>query len=211
MRPSASGSRLFLANSSSSRLVVLDSRPASSSAAPAAEDAPELGAGMHDEMHGRADPGIGPFAGSAAARRPQRDQPRGAGAAGEQQHHGAEHEEGEAGDERDGGVGQERPDHMGAGHEEIAENAAEPVRQRPALRLGQGGQSRGQQDDRAAGQASSRILRRAGVVRNTRCQPQAASGRNRMIEASPSDWMARSATTAPQLPSTLRGGARSRC
>ena len=26
-----------------------------------------------------------------------------------------------------------------------------------------------------------------------------------MIEARPSDWMARSATTAPQLPSTLRG------
>ena len=29
-----------------------------------------------------------------------------------------------------------------------------------------------------------------------------------MIEASPSDWMARSATTAPQLPSRLRGMAR---
>jgi hypothetical protein len=28
-----------------------------------------------------------------------------------------------------------------------------------------------------------------------------------MIEAIPSDWMARSATTAPQLPSTLRGAA----
>ena len=58
------------------------------------------------------------------------------------------------------------------------------------------------------GQARSRIRLRAGAVRKTRCQPQAASGRKRMIEASPRDWMARSATTAPQLPSTLRGMAR---
>ena len=29
-----------------------------------------------------------------------------------------------------------------------------------------------------------------------------------MIEASPKDWMARSATTAPQPPSRLRGAAR---
>ncbi len=60
----------------------------------------------------------------------------------------------------------------------------------------------------AAGQASSLSLRRFGTVRNTRCHPQAASGRKRMIEASPKDWMARSATTAPQFPSTLRGAAR---
>ena len=46
-------------------LVVLIAR-----VAPAAEQAPELCAGMHDVMHGRADPGIGPFAGSAAAWRP---------------------------------------------------------------------------------------------------------------------------------------------
>src|SRR6185437_2040264 len=52
--------------------------------APATEQAPELAAGMHDVMHRRADPGIGPFAGSAATRRPKRDQPRGAGAAGKQ-------------------------------------------------------------------------------------------------------------------------------
>ena len=38
--------------------------------APAAEQAPELAAGMHDVMHRRADPGIGPFAGSPAAWRP---------------------------------------------------------------------------------------------------------------------------------------------
>ena len=36
---------------------------------------------------------------------------------------------------------------MGAGHEEIPENAAEPVRQWPALGLGQGGQRRGKQHD----------------------------------------------------------------
>ena len=43
--------------------------------APAAEQAPELAAGMHDVMHRRADPGIGPFAGSPASGRPKRDQP----------------------------------------------------------------------------------------------------------------------------------------
>ena len=59
-----------------------------------------------------------------------------------------------------------------------------------------------------AGQARILSRRRFGTVRNTRCHPQAASGKNRMIEASPSDWMVRSATTAPQLPSTLRGAAR---
>src|SRR3990170_4277976 len=60
----------------------------------------------------------------------------------------------------------------------------------------------------AAGQARNLILRRFGVVRNTRCHPHAASGRKRMIEARPKDWMVRSATTAPQPPSTLRGAAR---
>ncbi len=58
------------------------------------------------------------------------------------------------------------------------------------------------------GQASSLSLRRPGVVRATRCQPQAASGRKRMMDARPSDWMARSAITAPQPPSRLRGVAR---
>lgn len=56
-----------------------------------------------------------------------------------------------------------------------------------------------------AGQASSLVLRRSGVSPNRRCQPQAPSGKNRMIEARPIDWKERSATTAPQLPSRFFG------
>jgi hypothetical protein len=59
----------------------------------------------------------------------------------------------------------------------------------------------------AAGQTSSRARTRSGGFRNIRCQPQAAIGRNNTIEASPSDWIDRSAMMAPQLPSALRGSA----
>ena len=59
----------------------------------------------------------------------------------------------------------------------------------------------------ASGQRRRRARRRSGTVRSARCQPQAAKGRNRMIAASPRDCMARSATMAPQEPSTLRGAA----
>ena len=59
----------------------------------------------------------------------------------------------------------------------------------------------------ASGQMRSRARLRSGTVRSVRCQPHAAKGKNRMIAASPRDCMARSATMAPQCPSTLRGAA----
>jgi len=59
-----------------------------------------------------------------------------------------------------------------------------------------------------AGQAIRRHFRVLGTVRATRCQPQAASGRNRKMAASPRDWIPRSAITAPQSPRRLRGAAR---
>ncbi len=59
----------------------------------------------------------------------------------------------------------------------------------------------------AIGQTNSRARRRSGTVRQTKCHPQAASGRKSTIEARPRDWTARSATTAPQWPKRLRGAA----
>ncbi len=73
---------------------------------------------------------------------------RRAGAAGEQKKPDADDEEDEPGDERDRRLRQERPDDVRAGHDEIAEDAAKPVRQRPALRLGQGGESGREQQGR---------------------------------------------------------------
>ena len=89
MRPSASGSRLS-SGPSPPRFQPRTRRRAPRRPIAPPEAALELGAGVHDEMHGRAEPGVGPLAGGAAARCPQRDQPRGAGAAGEQQQHGAD-------------------------------------------------------------------------------------------------------------------------
>jgi hypothetical protein len=100
---------------------------------------------MHGEMHGRAEPGIGPFAGGGGPGSPQRDQTRRARAAGEEQKPETDDEECQAGDEGHGGLGEERADDVGAGHDEVTENAAKTIRQRPALRLGQGGEGRAQQ------------------------------------------------------------------
>ncbi len=56
-------------------------------------------------MQNGAEPRVGPLAGHARARRPQRDQVRGTGAAGEQQKRDAHDEEGEPGNERHRGLG----------------------------------------------------------------------------------------------------------
>ena len=113
----------------------------------AAEGVAEFRAGMHGDVHSRAERGIGPLAGRSAPRRPQRDEPRGRGAGGEQEHRRAEHEKDDTGDEGDRSLRQERSNHVRAGHEKVAENAAEPVGKGPALRLRQGGERGGKQND----------------------------------------------------------------
>src|SRR5262245_51237896 len=57
----------------------------------------------------------------------------------------------------------------------------------------------------ATGQIRKRARRRSGTVEKIICQPQAAIGRKRTIEARPRDWMDRSASTAPHQPRMLRG------
>ena len=114
----------------------------------AAEETARARETVDDNVHACAEPGIGPFFGGAGAWRPERDELRGAGAAGEEQQSESGDQERETCDERDRRFGQKRADDMRARHDEVAENAAEPVQQRPALGLRQSGEGCCQQECR---------------------------------------------------------------
>ena len=92
MRPSASGLRLFLDQLFACALRP-HRRPRSSASAPRRRASQVLAPVCMTKCMAAPSQAFAHSLGSAAARRPQRDQPRGAGAAGEQQQHGAEHEE----------------------------------------------------------------------------------------------------------------------
>ena len=111
-----------------------------------AEGPPKCGRCMHGEMHGGAERGVGPLPGNllcAGAHKAINDDalvPQANKSSMVPMTRNAR-----PATKRHRGVRQERPDDMGAGHEEIAENAAKAVGQRPALRLRQRRERGGEQ------------------------------------------------------------------